>query len=161
MATTVPAGPSEKLWKRKGHRGWLMENCSMEQVIKIFPSSLTKHKLVQFPQKYVWPVYNDAAGAAMLVDAVMDRNLASIDTARVRFPEFDLGLDDYRASLAGKYRRTDTVEIKPLSIVRFGNGLTCRTTLEVNKSAKTADIIATITRGERAIARKILASKKV
>jgi hypothetical protein len=144
-----------RAWIREGHRGFLCENMSITQTVRIRKSPLCVKLLDAYPDVFYWPKKEDLKGSCALIDAVLNENADQIMSMKAQYPEIDLGLDDYLKKISGP---RSTKIIKVLKIIEYQHGIIMDVSIvKMNESVK---IIATLKRGSRILSSKTLAQKK-
>ncbi len=157
----MPATPYPK--NRTGHRGYTIQFMAVEHITKIFASGFGAKQLAErgAPKQFYWPEFGDVNGAKNLIDAVLDRNLAKMQEAKSRYPEYDLGLDEYIDQVSSQTVGTVNVSVQVLKTVTYDkSGVVMDIALEENRASKVRQLVATFRRGPKTLARKILATKR-
>ncbi len=144
-----------KAWQRKGHRGFLCENMSIQRILKIRKSGYCVKTLEPYPDLMIWPKYEDMDGACKLIDAVIDENVPAMQQYIAQFPEYNLGLDDYikKCKSFGNVR-----VIKNIKSIAYNHGISMDIFTEKTTDGR-IQLKAAIKRGNKVLATKTLAKK--
>jgi len=85
---------------RKGYCNFLIADQAAFQVMKITKHPQCLHAIpADIPAAFLWPKGHDWDGAVRLVDAVLARDVVTLRRMVSEFPDRDLGLNAYLASL--------------------------------------------------------------
>lgn len=146
--------------KRSSHRGWLLVNAPVEQVISIYPGPFAVAKLeaLGVPLKFYWPAYGDFEGAKLLIDAVMACDLAAIGRLNARYPEFDFQLGEWFDALRAEAVKAASIMRRTLTSKVLAHGLRMDAELETDTDTGVRTVVQCIYRGRKQLARKVLAS---
>lgn len=142
--------------RRMGHRGFLMENRSIEQCITIHPSTFSKSKLLEFPVEFVWPIYNDWDGAKILIDAVMARDARTLGLLQQKHPEADFGLGEWWEVLKLEFVKKQLIKRKILRTRKLDELRDLRLELETHSETGARALVAGIYRGSNRVASKLI-----
>lgn len=143
--------------KRKGHRGWMMVSSSVDGVVHIRKQSWVASKLVGYPDHLIWPVEGDLGGAAVLVDAVMQRDALAIRTLERQHPEGgDFNLGDWWRQLKTTYVAKAQIRTQTLAIRHLSGGASLVTVCETDSVSGQRVLAAVIRRGKLVLGRRVL-----
>jgi hypothetical protein len=97
--TTDAPKPLRKEWRRGGHRGWTVDNCSIPRNVRAFHGGFAKHagSLKAFPEPLIWPQFGDLAGAQLMIDAVMGSDFDFLRELKAEFPAHSFGFEAWMA----------------------------------------------------------------
>lgn len=145
--------------RRRSHHGYVMNSLVTERIIRVCASTFTRDKLLKldYPQEFIWPIFEDYDGCEHLINAVMARDCDLIRKINAQHPLFDFGLTKWmegieRAQLAEK---SDVVRV--LKTKRLNQQLRLDTVLENNTTTGVRKIVEVITDGKRRISSRVLA----
>jgi len=147
--------------KRSAHRGFIMANNAADQVISMCASNYAAKSIERrgAPLKFYWPVMSDFQGAAMLVDAVLDRDYEAVVRLNARFPEFDFQLGNWFSDVKAEYERKARVRRKVLKTRPLAHGIHFALELETDTDTGNRSLWRALYRGKKVLARDMIASE--
>ncbi len=144
--------------RQVGHRGWLIVNMSMDNVVKCSPAPFSNGKLSAYPQPLIWPVYGDLVGGKALVEAVMTKDIATLIQMEKQFPEYDLGLGEWGKQLKAGFIAETAKKRKILRSRLFPNGRKLCLELVTDTDSGNRSLVASFYRGRTRITEKTIAA---
>lgn len=158
----MPVSNETKHVKRKGHRGWMLVSSSVDGVVHIYKQSWVAAKLVDFPDKLIWPVEHDLPGASVLVDAVMARDAVAIRRLEREHPEGgDFNLGDWWRQLKDNFVAKAQTVRQTLRSRPLAGGAVLAIDCETDSVTGRRTLAAVIRRGQAMLARRVISSESV
>lgn len=142
--------------RQLGHRGWLIVNMSMDNVVKCAPAPFCREKLSEFPHPLIWPRYGDLVGGKALVEAVMSKDVAALMRMEKQWPDYDLGLGEWFKKLKSDYVAETAKKRKVLRQRLFPNARRLTVELVTDTDRGTRSIVACFYRGRTRLTEKTL-----
>ncbi len=158
----MSAAVSGKVAKRKGHRGWMLVSSSVDAVVHIYKQQWVAAKLVDFPERLIWPVEGDLAGASVLVDAVMARDAVAIRQLERQHPEGgDFGLGDWWRQLRDTFVAKAQTVRQTLKSMPLAGGAVLDVDCETDSLSGRRTLAAVIRRGQAMLARRVISTESL
>lgn len=165
MAKPKPS-QDERNKRRAAHKGWMIQALTAERCCRIHPQHFTAAKLAElgYPKEFIWPEFEDFAGATVLIEMVMAKDLEGIRKLKLRHPMVSFGLDEWMAGIEKESELAANITRKPINTPKnraLYQDYTVQHFIQTDTNEGTESIVAVIFKGRKEIVSTTLASRKL
>lgn len=150
----------KRVQRRYAHRGWCVDNVVTFRHIKCFPGGFAVRTLAHMPFPLIWPTAGDMTGAMIMIDAVMDGDMATLIDIKAQYPAHTFGFEDWMEKPEQVRLRRAKVMERTLKTFPMPRGFELRLSLVI-VSKTHYQLQAVIVSGDSVMARKPIVTRRL